>query len=83
MNNLIVYPKKFKGRSTLMKGSGMGSVLLNTNIGVGSTYTSAASNPGDISLATKGGALSKAITEKLSNLKVQQRKKPANIHFSI
>jgi hypothetical protein len=82
MNNLIVYPKNFKGRSTLMKGSGMGSVLLNTNIGVGSTYTSAAANPGDISLA-KGGALSKAITEKLSNLKVQQRKKPANIHFSI
>ncbi len=79
MNNLIVYPKNFKGRSTLMKGSGMGSVLLNTNIGVGSTYTSSA--PTDIGM--KGGALSKAITDKLSNLKVQQRKKPNNISFSI
>ena len=84
MRNIIIQPHSMVGRCMCMKGTGMGSVLLNTNIGVGSTYTSAAPSPGDLGQPKMdGGALSKNIAAKLDKLRVNSRRKPENIKFSI
>ena len=78
---MIVQPHSMKGRCMCMKGTGMGSVLLNGSAGVAGTYTSAAPSPGN--LGVSGGALSKSIASKLDKLKVTQKRKPENIKFSI
>lgn len=84
MPSIIVQPHSMVGRCMCMKGTGMGSVLLNTNIGVGSTYTSSAPSPGNLGQPKMdGGALSKSISAKIDKLRVQSRRKPTNISFSI
>lgn len=82
---MIVYPGSMtKGRCTCMKGSGMGSVLLNGSAGNAGTYTSAAPSPGNLGMPSQsGGALSKSIAAKLDKLRVTQQRKPSNIRFSI
>lgn len=72
------------GRCMCMKGSGMGSVLLHGSAGVAGTYTSAAPSPGGLGQSVQtGGALSKSISSKLDKLRLQTKKKPENIRFSI
>jgi hypothetical protein len=83
---MLVKPHTMNGRVThkkSMKGNGMGSVLLHGSAGVAGTYTSAAPNPGDLGPPPSGGSLGKSIGAKLDKLRVQSKKKPANIQFSI
>lgn len=81
---MIVHPHSMKGRCMCMKGTGMGSVLLNGSAGNAGTYTSAAPSPGNLGVPTQsGGALSKSIASKLDKLRVTQQRKPSNIRFSI
>lgn len=83
---MIVKPHTMSGRVASKKsvlGTGMGSVLLHGSAGVAGTYTSAAPSPGDLSSAPSGGSLGKSISAKLEKLRVQTKKKPTNIRFSI
>jgi hypothetical protein len=66
---------------TLIRGGGMGSVLLNKGgVGVGSSYSSVEDYQNTTGRTTVGGAL-----DKLSHLMVKplQSRKPKNIQFSI
>ena len=80
---LMVKPHTMTGRtaSGRMRGTGMGSVLLSGSPGVAGTLTSASPNPGD--LGSSGSGLGKGIAAKLEKLRVQSKKKPENIKFSI
>ena len=81
---MIVQPHSMTGRCICMKGTGMGSVLLNGSAGSAGTYTSAAPSPGGLGQSIQsGGALSKSISAKLDKLRLQTKKKPTNIQFSI
>ena len=83
---MIVKPHTMNGRishSKSMTGTGMGSVLLQGSPGVAGTYTSAAPNPGSLGQEPSGGSLGKSIGAKLDKLRLQSRKKPNNISFSI
>ena len=81
---LMVKPHTMLGRATAkrMSGTGMGSVLLDGSAGVAATMTSAAPSPGDLGQSI-GTGLGKGITAKLEKLRVQSKKKPENIKFSI
>lgn len=80
MKITIVKPRTMLGRNCVgkMRGTGMGSVLLHGSAGVASTYTSDA--PG---VPMTGSGLGKTISAKLGQLKIQSKKKPENIKFSI
>ena len=83
---MIVKPHSMNGRIShkkSMTGNGVGSVLLHGSAGVAGTYTSAAPSPGDLGPGPTGGSLGRAIGAKLDKLRVQSKKKPANIQFSI
>lgn len=82
---MIVKPHTMMGRTATgkIKGTGMGSVLLNGSAGVAGTYTTAAPSPGDLGSAPTGSGLGKGIAAKLEKLRVQSKKKPENIKFSI
>lgn len=82
---LMVKPHTMTGRTATgrMRGTGMGSVLLNGSPGVAGTLTSAAPSPGDLGSAPSGTGLGKGIAAKLEKLRVQSKKKPENIKFSI
>lgn len=79
--NLLVKPHTMTGRtvSSRIKGTGMGSVLLNGSAGVAGTMTSA--SPSLVSSA--GAGLGKSISAKLDKLRIQSKKVPENIKFSI
>ena len=83
---MVVKPHTMLGRTAtgrLMKGTGMGSVLLNGTAGVGGTYTSAAPSPGNLGAPPMGAGLGSGISAKLEKLRLQSKKKPENIKFSI
>lgn len=82
---MIVKPHSMTGRAATgrMRGTGMGSVLLNGSAGTAATMTGAAPSPGDLGSAPMGSGLGKSISAKLEKLMVQTKKKPANIKFSI
>ena len=82
---LMVRPHTMTGRTATgrMRGTGMGSVLLSGSPGVAGTMTSAAPSPGDLGSAPMGSGLGKSISAKLEKLRVQSKKKPENIKFSI
>ena len=78
---LLVKPHTMNGRTTAkINGTGMGSVLLNGSQGVAGTYTTASPN---IQTVSSGNGLGNAISAKLDKLKLQTKKKPSNIKFSI
>jgi hypothetical protein len=81
---MIVKPHTMLGRTCgcKMKGTGMGSVLLNGSSGAAGTFTSAAPSPGVLG-QTMGSGLGKTISAKLDKLRVQSKKRPENIKFSI
>ena len=83
MKCMIVKPHTMTGRTVTgkMRGTGMGSVLLHGSSGVAGTFTSAAPSPGNLN--TIGSGLGKGIAAKLEKLKIQSKKKPENIKFSI
>ena len=79
---LMVKPHTMTGRMTgRIRGTGMGSVLLNGSSGVAGTMTREAPSPG--SLSSSGTGLGKGIAAKLEKLRVQAKKKPENIKFSV
>lgn len=83
---MIVKPHSMSGRVATKKnvsGTGMGSVLLNGSPGVAGTFTTAAPSPGDLGPSPSGSGLGKGIAAKLEKLRVQSKKKPENIKFSI
>ncbi len=88
---MLVQPHTMNGRIThkrSMTGTGMGSVLLHGSPGVAGTFTSASPSPGDLgkpgpSVGTTGGSLGKSIGAKLDKLRLQSKKKPENIRFSV
>ena len=82
---MLVKPHTMTGRTATgrMRGTGMGSVLLNGSAGVAGTLTSSAPSPGDLGSAPAGTGLGKGIAAKLEKLRVQSKKKPENIKFSI
>ncbi len=82
--SLIVKPHTMTKRCACgtVRGTGMGSVLLNGTAGVAGTYTSAAPSPGNMGQNT-GAGLGNGISAKLEKLRVQSKKKPENIKFSI
>lgn len=79
----IVKPHTMTNRcvSGCMKGTGVGSVLLHGSQGVAGTLTSDAPNP--MGRGMCGGSLGSSISSKLEKLRVQTKKKPENIKFSI
>ncbi len=81
---MFVRPHTMTGRACVgtMRGTGMGSVLLNGSAGTAATLTSAAPSPGDLG-QQRGSGLGKEISAKLEKLRVQSKKKPENIKFSI
>ena len=86
MRCMIVKPHSMSGRVAAKKsvlGTGMGSVLLHGSPGVAGTFTSQSPSPGDLGSAPAGSGLGKGIAAKLEKLRVQSKKKPANIKFSI
>lgn len=84
---MIVRPHTMTGRACVgkIRGTGMGSVLLNGTAGTAATLTSAAPSPGDlgVSPSPSGSGLGKNLAAKLEKLRVQSKKKPENIKFSI
>lgn len=82
---MIVKPHTMTGRATSgkMRGTGMGSVLLNGSAGTAATLTSSAPSPGNLGSAPMGSGLGKDIAAKLEKLRVQSKKRPTNIRFSI
>jgi hypothetical protein len=82
---MFVKPHTMSGRTMTNKmgGTGMGSVLLNGSAGVAATTTSAAPSPGNLGSPPLGAGLGKDISAKLEKLRVQSKKKPTNIKFSI
>lgn len=82
---MIVRPHTMTGRAAVgkMRGTGMGSVLLNGTAGTAATLTSSAPSPGDLGSAPMGSGLGKNLAAKLEKLRVQSKKKPENIKFSI
>lgn len=82
---LTVKPHTMTGRTATgrMRGTGMGSVLLNGSPGVAGTMTSQAPSPGNLGSAPSGTGLGKGISAKLEKLRVQSKKKPENIKFSV
>jgi len=88
MKCMIVKPHTMNQRVAhhrSMSGNGMGSVLLHGSPGVAGTYTSAAPSPGDLGMLPQpsGGSIGKAIGMKLEKLRVESKKKPENIRFSV
>lgn len=82
---VIVKPHTMTGRSCCgrMRGTGMGSVLLNGSAGTAATMTGAAPSPGNLGPAPMGSGLGKDLAAKLEKLRVQSKKRPENIKFSI
>lgn len=86
MKVLVVRPHTMTGKvaSRTSKGMGMGSVLLDGSAGSAGTFTSdAPSVDGFRTTITTGGSLGSSINAKLEKLKIQSKKKPSNIKFSI
>jgi hypothetical protein len=94
MNDKIFRPHTMSGKvvTSKMKGTGAGSVLLDKGgAGSGSSYYSMEdylATTGEKRQGTKGLGLGGAIEDKLSKLKIsapkiETRRKPANINFSI
>lgn len=81
---MIVKPHTMTNRCATgkVRGTGMGSVLLNGTAGVAATMTSAAPSPGNLGQQL-GTGLGKTMAAKLDKLRVLSRKKPENIKFSI
>ena len=82
---MIVKPHTMTNRTATgrIRGTGLGSVLLNGSAGTAATMTSAAPSPGDLRQAPMGAGLGKELSAKLEKLRVQSKKKPDNIKFSI
>lgn len=85
MRVLIVKPNTMNGKVAHRnsKGTGMGSVLLNGTAGVAGTMTSDAPSVDGLRTTTTGGSLGSSISAKLEKLRIQTKKKPSNIKFSI
>ena len=86
MRVLIVKPHNMSnGRiaSKSSKGMGMGSVLLNGSAGVASTITSDSPSVDGGFKTTTGAGLGSSINAKLEKLRLQSKKRPENIKFSI
>jgi len=85
MKVLVVRPHTMTGKVACRtsKGMGMGSVLLNGTAGVAGTMTSDAPSVDGFRTTTTGGSLGSSINAKLEKLRIQTKKKPSNIKFSI
>lgn len=86
MKVLVIRPHTMTGKvaSRTSKGMGMGSVLLDGTSGAAGTFTSdAPSVDGFRTTTTTGGSLGSSINAKLEKLRIQSKKKPSNIKFSI
>ena len=84
-NHLVYVPKtRLSTRSHLIRGSGVGKLLLNSGRKVPHSYDSVAEF--NAPLGIKGSGLKKTITDKLEKLEIKsfpKSKKPKNISFSL
>lgn len=79
----IVKPHTMANRCVCgsMRGTGVGAVLLSGSQGVAGTMTNDAPSP--MGRGMCGGSLGSSISSKLEKLRVQSKKRPENIKFSI